>query len=109
DPPSLRLGIQVKALGSAERLQRLKVVRLNAKSSFASATNINDITFSWGWEPRIAFRFEEVLPDDRLQPVINLLKRGDKTSEDLYRKILANAKAQLTLDSNLDQRYEQET
>ena len=115
DPPpakdnnlSLRLRLPVEALGSTERLQKLKAVRLTAKSTFASATNVNDIKFSWCWEPKIAFRFEEMFPEDRIQNIVSLLKKRDKLADDLFRKILENGRLQYALDAALDKQYELE-
>src|SRR5205085_150490 len=57
------IGVHIRALGSQERLEKLKVVRLTAKASFAGPTNVNDITLTWCWEPNIIMRFSEAHSD----------------------------------------------
>src|SRR5689334_15597256 len=76
----------IKALGSVERLEKLQVVRLTAKASFAKATNVNDITLMWCWEPKITMRFVEIRPDSSVKLLSQLIdQRGIAAQEALLR------------------------
>jgi hypothetical protein len=95
--------VRLKALGSQERLEKLKVVRLTAKASFARATNVNDVTFAWCWEPRITMRFVETLPTSSLQSRANQIElEGDAAREKLLQDLVAISDLNPDLASKLD-------
>jgi hypothetical protein len=101
-----RIADQVKALGDVERLEKLKVVRLTAKSRFAQATNVNDITLTWCWEPTIIIRFEEDNPQ-RVRALGRILDRsGPETRDRLLRDSKANF--DFRADADLERRYDEE-
>jgi hypothetical protein len=101
-----RIAVQIKAIGNVERLEKLKVVRLNATARFANAKNVNDITLMWCWEPKIAIRFDEENPEKvrLLTPILE--RRG----EDMHRELLLESKACLDFssDATLERRFEEE-
>ena len=99
---------RLKALGSEERLESLKVVRLTAKASFAEASNVNDITLMWCWEPRIIIRFEEINPAlaNSLPNLIELM--DDAGKEELQRKLAGEMGANFELDRELRRQLESE-
>ncbi len=97
--------VRLKALGSQERLEKLKVVRLAAKASFATSTNINDITLTWCWEPRITMRFVETLPD------VSMNLRASQINQDgnaARERLLQDLKASCDLNADLAQKFDRE-
>jgi hypothetical protein len=97
--------VHIKALGSEERLEKLKVVRLTARSSFARATNVNDITLMWCWEPKITIRIAETFSDATMRQISNRIDQGgDKARE----KLLRDTKANLDLGGELALQFDHE-
>lgn len=71
---------QIKALGSVERLEKLKVVRLTAKSSFPGHTNMNDVTLTWSWEPKLIIKYQEEFQEKVIRTLnAQYQARGQKT------------------------------
>jgi DNA-directed RNA polymerase subunit RPC12/RpoP len=108
DPAAGGLSLRFNALGSATRLAKLKAVRLVTKSTFASATNINDIHLMWCWEPKITFRMDENFRDADLNKVLKQLKGTGKNQQQVMRQIMETAKAGFELDTNLSRRFDDE-
>ncbi len=113
--------LPIDAVGRPERLKKLKAVRFNAKVSFAIATNVNDITIMWCWEPKIRIRCEEIVPrKDDLEKALDLLQRSGKTEDanvrrvqeavrEVVDKVIAQTKEACRLDARLARQYYDET
>lgn len=78
---------QIEAIGTVERLEKLKVVRLSAKARFAKASNVNEITLTWCWEPEIVIRFQEKYPEAFVRTVGSNLSSGNAARDRVLQRI----------------------
>lgn len=100
--------LPIDAVATQERLDKLKVIRLDAKARFAIAKNVNDITLMWCWEPNIMVRFEEKFQQANLDNLFKLAQGSGLGEETFVRQIVVKLKEQMKLDAATARRYDAE-
>jgi hypothetical protein len=100
-------------VGKPERIERLKVVRLAGRVTFASAINVNNIDLTYCWEPAISVRFEESLESEYIK-VKDVLDKAltDKKLQirlnDAIRKSMNDAKRKMNLTPDMGRQLDYE-
>jgi hypothetical protein len=108
-PPQANFVLPLEALGSADRLEKLKTIRLKTRASFTTAKNINDITLTWCWEPKVTVRFEERNREEDIKRILSVVKRSGKSETAFFLDAAKKMQESLQMNAEEARRFETET
>jgi hypothetical protein len=100
--------LPLDVLGPTDKLQKVQVVRLQAKVSFADAQNVNDVTLTWCWEPHITLRVDETFREQDLKQIYALVEEAGASGDEEVLKLYRQVKELPELDPKLARAFNDE-
>lgn len=100
--------LPLDGLGPANKLDKLRVVRLKAKVSFLGSQNVNDINLTWCWQPHITMRVDEIHREQDMKLIYAYAEAAGDQRDGAVMKLVRQSKELPDPNSKVGQAFFQE-